>query len=168
MGHMELSVTHELVEDFCQHMQHAALLKVDNIPPDHCALASAWTQWSEAQGAESSFTELETAQSWEYFWDRFEENTSNARKSSNSIHVFKRGIKPHHTDPKNAHGGVFKLYARSAGDAETLWSYLATKLVLEKVPRSAPSFHYFHATFAFGLLLTFSGFTGYWMFVVLL
>lgn len=36
LDRVEQKLTHELVEDFCQHMQHAALLKVENIPPDHC------------------------------------------------------------------------------------------------------------------------------------
>lgn len=102
------------------------------------ALASAWTQWlekAEDTDVSSTMCERETAQSWEYFWECFEEYTSEARHSGQFIHVFKHGICPRLSDPKNAHGGIFKLQAHAVSDAETLWSYLATKMVLEKVPR---------------------------------
>ena len=142
MDDEQKNITQGLVKDFVEHLCTASALNSENVPTGHCPLASGWTQWRQQYEGDTSMTrgdlnELETVQSWEDFWEYFACNTSQT-KALQSMHVFRRGILPLYTDEKNKHGEVFELRARDHATAETMWTYLATKLVMEKIPRSFP------------------------------
>ena len=132
------SVEEELIEDICQHSANSALLRTAHTPPNDQPLASAWTQWLQQSmsGGNCILLEKESAQSFQVFFEHFyvhSESVFMEQPQYQSMHVFKQGQPPQYNPSSLI--GILKMQAHSLKDAKEMWPYLATKMVLEKLPR---------------------------------